>query len=204
MSKTAATRSPSAAPAADEKRVLVGRIGVAHGVKGETRLMSFTEDSKAIGAYGPLTDARGALQFEITELRPLKENLFVVRIAGITTREAAEALTNTDLYVARDAFAPTAEEEFYRADLIGLAARNAAGEHVGHVVHVLNFGGGDILEIQPAPGGETLLVPFTKEAVPVIDVAGGAIVIVPPVEIEAVEPGVAQEAAPRGARASSR
>jgi 16S rRNA processing protein RimM len=184
MQKLEATRSPSAA-SANEKRVLVGRIGAPHGVKGEVRLMSFTEDPKAIGGYGPLTDARGALQFEIAALRPLKDNLFVARIAGIMTREAAEALTNIDLYVGRDAFAPTAEDEFYRADLIGLAARNAAGEYVGHIVHVLNFGGGDILEIAPDAGGESLLVPFTKEAVPVVDVAGGEIVIAPPVEIEA-------------------
>jgi 16S rRNA processing protein RimM len=185
MPKAGATHSPSAASAANERRVLVGRIGAAHGVKGEVRLMSFTQDPKAIGAYGPLTDVRGAMQFEIAALRPLKDNLFVARLAGITTREAAEAMTNIDLYVGRDALAPTAEDEFYRADLIGLSARTAAGEHVGRVVHVLNFGGGDILEIEPEAGAESLLVPFTKTAVPFVDVAGGEIVIVPPAEIEA-------------------
>jgi 16S rRNA processing protein RimM len=185
MPKSGATHSPSAASAANERRVLVGRIGAAHGVKGEVRLMSFTKDPKAIGAYGPLTDARGAMQFEIAALRPLKDNLFVARFAGIATREAAEALTNMDLYVGRDAFAPTAEDEFYRADLVGLAARTAVGEPIGHVVDVLNFGGGDILEIAPAGGGENLLVPFTKATVPVVDIAGGGLVIVPPIEIEA-------------------
>jgi 16S rRNA processing protein RimM len=185
MPKSGATHSPSAASTADERRVLVGRIGAAHGVKGEVRIVSFTEDPKAIGAYGPLTDARGTMQFEIAALRPLRNNLFVARFAGIATREAADALTNTNLYVGRDVFAPTAEDEFYRADLVGLAARTAAGEPIGHVVDVLNFGGGDILEIAPEAGGESLLVPFTKAAVPAVDVAGGKIVIVPPVEIEA-------------------
>lgn len=203
MPKSDATHSASAA-SANEKRVLVGRIGAPHGVKGEVRLMSFTEDPKAIRVYGPLTDARGTMQFEIAALRPLRDNLFVARFAGIATREAAEALTNTDLYVGRDAFASTAEDEFYRADLIGLAARTAAGEPIGYVAHVLNFGGGDILEIVPASGGESLLVPFTKAAVPFVDVAGGSLVIVPLVEIEAVEPAVAPETAPQGARVSSR
>jgi 16S rRNA processing protein RimM len=203
MSKSGATHFRLAA-AANEKRVLVGRIGAPHGVKGEVRLMSFTEDPQAIAAYGPLTDARGTMQFEIAALRPLKDNLFVARFAGIARREAAETLTNTDLYVGRDAFAPTAEDEFYRADLVGVPARTAAGEPIGHVVDVLNFGGGDILEIAPAAGGESLLVPFTKATVPVVDIVGGGLVIVPPVEIEAVEPTVAPETTLPGARVSSR
>jgi 16S rRNA processing protein RimM len=197
-------RSSSPLPAADEKLVLVGRIGAAHGVKGEVRLISFTQDPKAIGAYGPLSDARRARQFMIVALRPLKHALFVARLEGVGTCEAATALSNTDLYLSRDALAPTAEDEFYHADLIGLAAQNTAGEHVGRVANVLNFGGGDILEIEPAAGGETLLLPFTKEAVPFIDLAGRQIVIAPPAEIEAessFEPDVAPEPAPARARA---
>ncbi len=165
--------------------MLVGRIGAAHGVKGEVRLTSFTEDPKAIGTYVPLTDARGTRQFKIVALRPVRDDLLVAYFDGVRTREAAEALTNTELYVPRAALPETAAEEFYHADLVGLAARNAAGAHVGRVANVQNFGGGDILEIAPAGGGESLLVPFTKEAVPVVDVAGGEIVIVPPAEIEA-------------------
>jgi 16S rRNA processing protein RimM len=202
MPKGEATGSPSRAP--DEKLVLVARLGAAHGVKGEMRLVSFTEDPKAIGGYGPLTDSGGARQFEIVALRPVRDRLFVAGLKGVNTREDAEALNNTQLYLPRDALPPTGEDEFYHADLIGLAARNAAGEHVGRIANVLNFGGGDILEIAPAGGGETLLVPFTKEAVPVINLEAHEVVIVPPAEIEAVEPGVAPEAAPRGARASSR
>jgi 16S rRNA processing protein RimM len=173
-------------PTATEKRLVpVGRIGAAHGVNGEVRLTSFTQDPKAIGAYGPLTDAGGARRFEIVALRPLRDHLFVARLKGVLTREAAEALNNTQLHVARDALPATGEDEFYNADLIGLAARNAAGARIGHVLNVLNFGGGDILEIAPAGGGETLLLPFTKDAVPVIDFEAGEIVIVVPVEVEA-------------------
>ncbi len=182
------------------KRVLVGRIGAAHGIKGEVRILSFTEDPKAIGAYGTLRDAQGARQFEILALRPLKDRLVVVRFAGVRTREEAEALNGVDLYVARAALPATAKEEFYHADLIGLAAHNPTGERIGRVTGVLNFGGGDILEVEPADGGETLLVPFTKEAVPSIDLEAGQIVVLPPLEIEAessLESDLAPQPAPR-------
>jgi 16S rRNA processing protein RimM len=191
---------------APEKRILAGRIGAAHGVKGEVRLRSFTADPQAIGTYGPLSDAQGRRQFEIVALRPLNDALLIVRFAGVATREEAEALNGIDLYVARAVLPTTAKEEFYHADLIGLAAHNPAGERIGRVTGVLNFGGGDILEVEPADGGETLLVPFTKEAVPSIDLEAGQIVILPPVEIEAessLESDLAPQPAP-GARASPR
>jgi 16S rRNA processing protein RimM len=188
---------------AAEKRVLVGRIGAAHGVSGAVRLISFTQDPQAIGAYGPLADAAG-VRFEIVALRPLKDNLLVARFAGIATREAAEGLNGKELYVARTSLPAAAKEEFYHADLIGLAAHNPAGEQIGRVVNVLNFGGGDILEIEPRDRNETLLVPFTKEAVPSIDLNAGRIVILPPVEIEA-ETSLESDLAPRSApRAASR
>jgi 16S rRNA processing protein RimM len=182
MPKSAA-QSSSAVPAA-EKRVLVGRIGAPHGLKGDVRLTSFTQDPKAIGGYR-LTDAHGERRFTIIALRPLKGDLVVARFEGVATREGAEALNNIELYITRDALPAPAEDEFYHADLIGLTARNAAGAHIGHVANVQNFGGGDILEIAPSEGGETLLVPFTKEAVPVIDFEAREVVVVPPAEIEA-------------------
>ncbi|MGH6817509.1 MAG: ribosome maturation factor RimM [Methylovirgula sp.] len=196
-------KSRQSEPPPAEKRVLVGRIGATHGVSGAVRLLSFTEGPQAIGTYGVLTDAQGA-RFEIVALRPLKDDLVIAHFAGIATREAAEALNGTELYVARTSLPAAAEEEFYHADLIGLAAHNPAGEHIGRVVNMLNFGGGDILEIEPRDRGETLLVPFTKEAVPSIDVKAGRIVILSPVEIEA-ETSLESDLAPRSApRASSR
>ncbi len=165
--------------------VLVGRIGAAHGIKGEVRLVSFTEDPKAVGNYGSLSDAGGARRFEIAALRPLKDNVFVARFIGVSTRDAAEVLTNLDLYLPRAALPAADEEEFYHADLIGLTAIDDAGAEIGRVLNVLNFGGGDILEIAPVDGGETLLLPFTKACVPSIEVAQKRLVIVPPVEVEA-------------------
>jgi len=163
-------------------RILVGQFGAAHGVKGELRLKSYTQDKGAIARYGTLSDESGARRFEITALRPLKDDMFVARVAGIETRTAAEALTDVALYIARERLPAAAEDEFYHADLIGLAAKSAAGETLGRIVNVLNFGGGDILEIAPSRGGETLLLPFTKAAVPIVDMARGHVVVVPPVE----------------------
>jgi 16S rRNA processing protein RimM len=165
-------------------RILVGQFGAAHGVKGELRLKSYTQDKAAIARYGALSDASGTRHFEIAALRPLKDDLFVARVKGIETREAAEALTNTALYVAREKLPMAEDEEFYHADLIGLIAKSETSEAIGTIVAVLNFGGGDILEIAPVVKGETLLLPFTKATVPVVDVAQGHVIVVPPIEIE--------------------
>ena len=173
------------APPAAHSLVLVGRIGAAHGIKGEVRLVSFTEDPKAIGDYGPLQNADGRRRFEIAALRPVKDNIFIARLAGVMTREAAEALNNLDLYLPRAALPAARDDEFYHADLIGLAAVDGDGAEIGRVLNVLNFGGGDILEIAPTGGGETLLLPFTRACVPSIDLAAKRLLIVPPIEIEA-------------------
>ena len=165
--------------------MLVGRIGAAHGIKGEVRLVSFTEDPKAIGDYGPLQNADGRRRFEIAALRPVKDNIFIARLAGVVTREAAETLNNLDLYLPRAALPAARDDEFYHADLIGLAAVDGDGAEIGRVLNVLNFGGGDILEIAPTGGGETLLLPFTRACVPSVDLAAKRLLIVPPIEIEA-------------------
>ena len=178
-----------AASSASTTRVLVGRIGAAHGIKGEVRLISFTAEPKAIGAYGPLQDESGTRRFEIAALRPVKDNIFIARLAGVATREAAERLNNLDLYLPRTALPAATDDEFYHADLIGLAAIDSTGTDIGRVTGVLNFGGGDILEIAPAGGGESLLLPFTKACVPSVDLAQKRLVVVPPVEIEAAGEG---------------
>lgn len=160
-----------------DQRVCVARIGAPHGVRGEVRLWSFTGDPAAVKRYGPLSSADGRL-FEITSLRPAKDCL-VARLKGVADRDAAEALRNLELYVAREKLAPPGEDEFYHADLIGLAAVDTAGAALGTVTAVHNFGAGDILEIAP-PRGETLLVPFSKAVVPEVDLSAGRLVIDPP------------------------
>lgn len=166
-------------------RIRVARIGAAHGVRGEVKLWSFTEDPMAVADYAPLETEDGARRFEIESLRPAKVHL-VARIAGVADRNAAELLRNIDLYVPRDRLPPLEDDDtYYFADLVGLAAVAPDGAALGTVLAMHNFGAGDVIEIQPAAGGNTLLLPFTEAVVPEVDVKGGRIVVVLPVEITA-------------------
>ncbi|MDR6951978.1 16S rRNA processing protein RimM [Ancylobacter sp. 3268] len=164
-------------------RVLLARIGAPHGVRGEVRLFIFAQDADSLFDYGPLTDEDGKRRFEIAALRPAKEH-FVARLKGVDTREAAEALTNVGLHVERASLPPPDDEDdFYHADLIGLAAVTPDGAAFGKVLAVHDFGAGDILEIAPEGGGKgtskTLMLPFTKAVVPSVDIKGGRVVVDP-------------------------
>jgi 16S rRNA processing protein RimM len=163
------------------ERICVAQIGGAHGIRGEVKLKSFTADPLAVKDYGVLESEDGAASFEIEALRPAKGYL-VARLRGVRDRNAAEQLTNLRLFVPRERLPPPAADEFYHADLIGLAAVTAAGVEVGTVVAVHNFGAGDILELRPPAGGTTMMLPFTDAFVPRIDIAGGRIVVEPPEE----------------------
>jgi 16S rRNA processing protein RimM len=162
-------------------RVCIAQIGAAHGVRGEMRLKAFTEDPLSVAEYGPLETEDGKRQFEIEAARPAKDML-VVRLKGVTDRDAAEALKNIRLYVAREKLPPPADDEFYYADLVGLAAVKANGEVVGAVKAVHNFGAGDLLEIEPADGSATMMLPFSETTVPSIDMAQRRIVVEPPAD----------------------
>ena len=161
----------------DDQRVLMAVIGAPHGVRGEVRIKTFTGDPLALGDYGKLTDAKGAV-YTIANLRPSK-TVVVARIKEITTREAAEAANGTELYVARSALPDDLDEdEYYHADLIGLDAVDAAGAKVGSVKAMHDFGAGDIIELTLATGG-TAMVPFIRAAVPQVALADRRIVIDP-------------------------
>ena len=165
----------------DVERVVVAQFGAAHGVRGEVRLKSFTEDPLAVRSYGPL-EAKDGRAFVITSARAAagtSHDMLVVRVDGVTTRDQAETLTGLELSVPRDRLPPPDEDEFYHADLVGLDVRLADGEMAGTLVAVRNFGAGDLLEIAP-PHGATIYVPFTREAVPEINFGTGTITIVPP------------------------
>ena len=164
--------------------IRLGVFGAPQGVRGEVRVNSFTANPVDIGAYGRLTDATGARAFALVVARPLKDSMVVARVSGVTTREAAQALTGVELYARRDQLPPPASGEYYYDDLIGLAAVTRSGEPIGAVAAVLNYGAGDILEIKPEAGGETLLLPFTDAVAPEIDFAAGRIVIELPQEID--------------------
>lgn len=164
-------------PARD--RLLLGRITGAHGLKGEVRLRSYTEPEQAIASYGTLQDASGERRLVIAALRRGRGGL-IARIEGVADRSAAEALAGTELYAAREQLPALPENEWYHADLIGLVAVDGTGSALGQVVAVQNFGAGDLLEVRPATGGATVLVPFTSEIVPEIDVERGWLLMLPP------------------------
>ena len=163
-------------------QVCVARIGAAHGVRGAVKLWTFTEDPLAVKRYGPLMTKDGARQFEVTHAREAKGHL-VATLKGIATRDEAERLNGIELYIARERLPATDDDEYYHADLIGLAAVTSANEPLGRVIGIHNFGAGDIIEIAP-PQGATMLLPFTNAVVPAVDLANGRVVIELPDEIE--------------------
>jgi 16S rRNA processing protein RimM len=188
------------------KFILLGEFGRAHGLKGEVRLKSFTEDPKAIARYSPLESEDGR-SFTLKGVRPAgggSPDLVIARVEGVATREAAEALCRIRLYAPRERLhGSEGDDEFLLADLVGLVAEDKAGVRLGTVVAVPNYGGGDLLEIAPADGGPTGLLPFTEGFVPAIDVAGGRVVLDPPEGFFDTSPSpVAEEATAMDASAS--
>jgi 16S rRNA processing protein RimM len=166
--------------------ICVARIGAPHGVRGAVKLWTFTEDPLAVKSYGPLATKDGVRRFEVTHAREARGHL-VATLKGVATREDAQRLNGIELYIARDKLPAPDADEYYHADLIGLAAVNAADEPIGRVIAIHNFGAGDIIEIAP-PHGATMLLPFTNVVVPTVDLAKGRVVIELPGEIDGDTP----------------
>jgi 16S rRNA processing protein RimM len=162
-----------------DRMVCLGRIKDAWGLQGGVRVTSYTEDPLDIAAYGPLSDEAGSRAFTLRPVR-LAKGAVLARIDGIGDRNAAEALKGVRLFVPRSVLPATeTEDEFYHEDLIGLAVELADGSVLGRVISVQTFGAGEMLEVQRAKGG-SVLVPFTRAVVPVVDLAGGRVVLDPP------------------------
>ena len=170
-----------------EQRVCVAQIGAAHGLRGGVHLRSFTQDPQAFADYGPLETEDASRRLEIDSVKPSKDG-FTVRFVGVTRREQAESLRNVNLYVDRDRLPAADEDEFYFADLIGLAAVDPRGETLGEVIAMHNFGAGDIVELKLAADGSTTMLLFDKATVPEVDIAGGRIVVAMPEEIVVQDP----------------
>ncbi|MDB6452315.1 ribosome maturation factor RimM [Falsirhodobacter sp. 20TX0035] len=157
-------------------KICVGAIAGSFGVRGEVRLKSFCAEPAAIADYGPLTTEDGR-SFGVTLTRPVAGGLGA-RLTGVTTKEAADALKGTQLFVGRDRLPALGDDEFYHSDLIGLEVRDTGGQLLGRVSGVHNHGADDILEVQGK--GESLLFPFTRIVVPTVDLTVGRIVVDPP------------------------
>ena len=158
-------------------RILVGVVGAPHGVRGEVRLKSYTEDPMALAGFPAVwVGPTAARLLRITAARRLKDDMLVVRLDGIGDRDAAQALTNAQLFVAREDFPAPDEDEFYHADLIGLAVVLPDGRAVGAVAAVANFGAGDLIEVAPETG-ESFYVPFTRAFVPTVDLGARRVIL---------------------------
>jgi 16S rRNA processing protein RimM len=171
----------SAMAGAAGRRVCVGAVAGAFGLRGEVRLKSFCADPAAIATYGPLWTEDGARSFAL-RLTGTAPGALVGRLSGVASKEAADALRGVRLYADRDRLPPAGEDEFYHADLIGLPVFDTGGAPLGRVVAVHNHGASDILEVQGPEGA--ILLPFTRAAVPTVDLAAGRIVADPPEAVE--------------------
>ena len=163
---------------AKKKLICVGLITGAHGIKGDVKVKSFTEEPENLGKFGILTDKTGKKNFDIKVKHRTKEHL-IVQFTSINDRNEAEALKGQNLFIFDSALPPTNDEEFYYAQLIGLKVQKMNGNEFGVVAGVQNFGAGDILEILSS-NQEEFFIPFTKESVPIIDINDGFIAINPP------------------------
>jgi len=174
-----ATRQALTGLSQSRDHVCVGAIAAAHGIKGEVKIKAFTVDPKSVGSYGPLLDETGQRSFALSAVRPNGESTVIARLDGVSDRNAAEALRGLRLYAPRSALPKAEEGEYYHHDLIGLDAVLADGAPFGKVVGVDNFGAGDVIEIKPV-SGDSVVLPFTDETVPTVDLAAGRVVVVLP------------------------
>jgi 16S rRNA processing protein RimM len=163
--------------------VCVARVVGAHGLQGALKLRCFTEQPEDVAAYGPLYDDAGRRRFTLKILGAARGGVLATA-SGIADRTAAEALRGLELYVPRAVLPEAGPDEFYRADLEGLAALRADGSRFGTVRRLDNFGAGDVIEIA-AEDGQVLILPFDRRTVPVVDLAGRRLVVEPPAELVA-------------------
>ena len=169
------------------RRILLGQIAGAHGIRGDVLVRTFTGEPAAIASYGPLTDASGAKNFQLRVVRVTDKGI-VARVEGVNDRNGAEAVRGQELYVDRAKLPAPAEAEYYHADLIGLAAVTPEGQEIGRVIAIQNFGAGDLVEVQLTGTKTTSLIPFTNANVPDVDIANGRMTVIQPVMVGEPEP----------------
>lgn len=155
----------------------MGVVTGARGLRGELRIKAFCADPDGLFDYGPLTDEKGQKTFKGRITGEAKGQL-LARLEGISDRTAADAIKGQKLYVTREALPEPDEDEFYYSDLVGLKVELTDGEDFGVIHWVLEAGAGASLEVETETG--TVMVPFTKAAVPVVDIQNGRVVVDPP------------------------
>jgi 16S rRNA processing protein RimM len=164
-----------------DRRILIGRITAAHGIRGDVVVDSFTSEPQALDAYGQLESEDGTRRIELSVERVTPKGV-IAHVKGVDDRNGAEALKGFALYVDRARLPAAADDEYYHADLVGLAAEDSQGRKLGTIVAVENFGAGDILELRLDGRAKTELIPFSDAFVPIVDVAGGRVVVALPAD----------------------
>ena len=159
--------------------ICVGAIAGAFGVKGEVRLKSFTSIPEAIADYAPLLTEKGEKKFDVVITGEIKNGLSA-RMSGVVSKEEADKLKGTRLFVPRERLPELPEDEYYHTDLIGLIVQNLEGSNIGRITSVLNHGASDLLEIENKRENRSVLVPFTREIVPKVDIKNSLVIIDPP------------------------
>ena len=164
-------------------KVCIAVITGAHGVRGAVRVKPFTADANTVSNYGTLSDEKGKQSFDLTVTGQTKGQL-IANIKGVNDRNDAEDLKGMELYINRDKLPNTDDDEFYHIDLIGMRMELSDGTHYGTLKAVHNFGADDLLDVNLAEGG-TVMLPFTKEVIPTVDMKARLLVVNPPIEVEA-------------------
>ncbi|UWQ78866.1 ribosome maturation factor RimM [Leisingera sp. S132] len=159
--------------------ICVGAISGSFGVRGEVRLKSFCAIPEEIEDYSPLSNEDGTRTYSLTITRPIK-NGFAALLEGVETKEDADAIKGLRLFARRDQLPQLPDDEFYHADLIGLQVYDTGGVLLGTVKSVQNHGAADLLEIHGPGLRATVLLPFTLDAVPTVDLTQGRIIADPP------------------------
>ncbi len=163
-----------------DQYICIGAVAGAFGVRGEVRVKSFTETPDDIFDYAPFLDEAGAVVLSVVSWRPIKDG-FAVFCDEAASREDAEAMKSVRLHAARARLPAPDEEEFYHADLIGMAVKRLDGRDLGLVRAVQNYGAGDLLEVHETPGAKgSWFLPFTKAAAPHVDLAKREVIADPP------------------------
>lgn len=146
------------------RRVCLGRIAEAHGIKGLVKVLFYGDDPESLEKYGALYTSETGMETLILTLKNPQGKYYLAEVEGVTDRNQSEALRGTELWLDRDKLPQPGEGEYYIADLIGLDAVTENGEKIGKVTAIDNFGAGNLVDIQPDKG-ESFYLPFTKQNV---------------------------------------
>ena len=159
-------------------RICLGVIVGVHGVRGHLKIKAYTDNPAALDRYGPVSlDDGRLLHLKVKSVSPKGPVIAVAQ--EVTDRNEAEVMRGLELFIKRDALPPTANDEVYHTDLVGLEARDNDGVAIGVIVGLHDFGAGEIIEVKP-PSGPTMMLPFAPEYRDEVRLEEGFVTLLPP------------------------